>query len=131
MAENVNFVDYYELLGLRPNATNHEIRRAYILKAKEHHPDMGGSIEMMQLLNRGYRTLTGATTKAAYDMLHSFHVGSTSQGDYRYADGREVNDVTDMSDDEVDVFLDNLLDEFRNKPTKPKMNLRQWFKDHF
>jgi curved DNA-binding protein CbpA len=125
-----DFVDYYEVLGVQPSAEVAEIRRAYLLLAKEHHPDAGGSTETMQQLNTAYKTLTSSTAKAAYDMLHSFHGGKT-QTDYKYTDGREVNDVTDMSDTEIDEFLDSLLKEYRNGPPKAKQSVRKRFKRLF
>jgi curved DNA-binding protein len=128
---SADFVDYYELLGVRPTAEFHEIRRAYILNAKQYHPDAGGSTVTMQLLNSAYKTLTSSTAKAAYDMLHGFHTGSTAPSDYRYNDGREVNDVTDMTDAEIDTFLDVLLSEYRNEPPKPKQGVRQWLNKFF
>lgn len=127
-SSSAEFVDYYDVLGVEPTAQIQEIRRAYIIKAKQHHPDAGGSIEAMQRLNTAYKTLKSSTAKAAYDMLHSFHVGSTSPGDYRYADGREVKDVTDMSDAEIDSFLDNLFTEYRNGPPKPEQSAWQRIK---
>lgn len=124
------FVDYYALLGVEPTAEIAEIRRAYIWKAKQHHPDAGGTDAVMQQLNVAYRTLTSSTKKAAYDMLHNFHTGATKPGDYRYHKGREVNDVSDMSDEEIDAFLDNLLTEY-DPPAKNKQNIGQKFKQYF
>jgi curved DNA-binding protein CbpA len=128
---SAEFVDYYELLGVEPSAEIAEIRRAYILQAKEHHPDAGGSTDMMQQLNTAYRTLTSTTAKAAYDMLHSFHIGTSQTGDYRYADGREVRDVSDMNDAEIDAFLDGLMSEYRHGVPKEKPTVSQWFKKLF
>lgn len=123
------FVDYYEVLGVEPTAEIHEIRRAYIIQAKEHHPDAGGSIDAMKQLNTAYKTLKDTTAKGAYDLLHNFHTGSTSPSDYRYGDGREVNDVSDMKDEEIDSFLDSLLVEYRDGAPKSKPSLRQWLKN--
>lgn len=125
------FVDYYELLGVKPTSSVDEIRRAYLVLAKQHHPDAGGSADTMKRLNVAYRTLTGPSTKAAYDMLHSFHIGSISTGEYRYSDGREVHDVSDMKDSEVDAFLDSLLSEYRNGPPKQKFTIKQKIRKFF
>lgn len=128
-SKSADFVDYYDVLGVSPTAELHEIRRAYIIKAKQYHPDAGGSIDMMRSLNAAYKTLRDSASKAAYDVLHGFHTGATSQAGYRYADGREVNSVTDMSDKEIDSFLDSLLAEYRNGPPKTKQSLRQRLKN--
>ncbi|HET6924755.1 MAG TPA: DnaJ domain-containing protein [Candidatus Saccharimonadales bacterium] len=125
------FVDYYELLGVEPSADLPDIRRAFIGKAKEHHPDAGGSADVMRQLNVAYKTLMSETSKAAYDLLHSFHIGSTEPSDYKYHGGREVNDVDDMTDDEIDSFLDDLWSEYRNGPSKPKPSIKQRFTSLF
>lgn len=129
MTESSNFTDYYEVLGVKPTSEVAEIRRAYIALAKQQHPDAGGSMEAMQQLNIAYRTLTSDSAKTAYDMLHNFHTGSTAPADYRYSDGREVHGVTDMSDDEIDAFLDDLFTEYRSGPPKSKQSIRDWFKN--
>lgn len=85
---------------------------------------------MMQRLNTAYKTLKSSTGKAAYDMLHGFHTGSTSPGDYHYSDGRQVNGVTDMADDEIDAFLNNLLAEYRDGPPAEKHGLGHWLKTY-
>lgn len=126
--ESKTFVDYYEVLGIAPTAGFREIRRAYIVKAKKYHPDAGGSIEEMRLLNKAYKTLKDTSDKAAYDLLHGFHTGNTSPGDYRYEDGREVRTVHDMEDNEIDSFLDSLLSEYRYGPPKSKPGLQHWLK---
>jgi len=132
MSESEKFVDYYELLGVPPSADIPQIRRAFIEQAKEHHPDAGGTTDAMQQLNLAYKTLMSPTAKAAYDMLHNFQTGTTKPSDYSYHDGREVNDVTDMSDDEIDSFLDSLFNEYRDGPPKsPKPTVKQRFKQLF
>lgn len=130
-SRSLDFVDYYKLLGLQPTAEIEEIRRAFILHAKQHHPDAGGSTAVMQQLNQAYRTLTSSTAKAAYDMQHNFHVGSTVPGAYKYKDGREVNGVADMTDEEIDSFLNDVFSEYRNGPPKNSGGVLQWFKKLF
>lgn len=128
---NSTFIDYYALLGVEPDAEIDEIRRAYLFLAKQNHPDAGGSVEMMQSINAAYRTLTSTSAKAAYDMLHSFHVDSESPGTYRYENGREVANVSDLKDDEIDVFLDTLFEEYRNGPPKEKQGIGKRFRKFF
>jgi curved DNA-binding protein CbpA len=125
---DTEFIDYYDLLGLEPDADISEIRNAFIQKAKKHHPDAGGSTEMMQLMNTAYKTLTSGTAKAAYDIVHSFHTGTSEVADYKYDGGRNVQGVEDMSDDEIDSFLDSMLAEFRDGVPKPKQTVKGRFK---
>jgi curved DNA-binding protein CbpA len=128
------FTDYYDLLGIQPSADIGQIRNAFIQQAKLHHPDAGGSEAIMQQLNLAYKTLMSPTAKATYDMLHNFHTGETQPGDYKYQDGREVNGVTDMNDDEIDSFLDSLFAEYRHgppEPTEPRPTVKQRVKRLF
>jgi curved DNA-binding protein CbpA len=37
--EDDDFVDYYDLLGIEPEANEDQIRKAYHKKSRENHPD--------------------------------------------------------------------------------------------
>ena len=47
----------YHLLGLTPNASEQDIKKAYRQKAKKFHPDHGGDPDMMDALTMAYRRL--------------------------------------------------------------------------
>ena len=49
----------YDVLGVRPTATQDEIDAAYRQKARHAHPDAGGSTEAMQRLNDAKNKLKG------------------------------------------------------------------------
>jgi curved DNA-binding protein CbpA len=126
------FTDYYEMLGIKPDADSQQIRTAFLRKAQEHHPDVGGSHERMEQLNAAYTTLKSATGKAAYDTLHSLKVAGKAAPDYKYDGGRHAKDVDDMSDAEIDEFLDTMLAEFRHGvPEKKKATVKQRIKKMF
>lgn len=66
--------DYYELLGLKPDAAAAEIRSAYMRLARERHPDRfadpGGRREAevaFQQLTEAFNVLSSARSRAAYD----------------------------------------------------------------
>lgn len=125
------FVDYYALLGIAPDADGNEIRAAFLRKAQEHHPDIGGSAETMEQINIAYGTLKSSSAKAAYDMIHSVRTGAKEMPQYKYEGGRSANSVDDMSDDEIDEFLDTMLKEFRNGVPKTKKSVKQRIKKMF
>jgi len=58
---------YYARLGIRPTATEDEIKKAYRSLARKQHPDKGGDEEQFKLLNEAYSVLSDASTRRAYD----------------------------------------------------------------
>jgi curved DNA-binding protein len=63
--------NHYATLGLHRRCTDEQIRIAYRLLAKQHHPDLNGgsvdSIEQTQALNAAHEVLGDPNRRAAYD----------------------------------------------------------------
>lgn len=59
--------NYYEILGLEPDATPAEVKRAYRNLVVKHHPDKGGSAELMSELNEAYECLSDPDRRKHYD----------------------------------------------------------------
>ncbi|QQS69649.1 DnaJ domain-containing protein [Candidatus Saccharibacteria bacterium] len=111
------FVDYYQLLGVQPDAMNEDIRTAFVRLAKLQHPDTGGSLEDMQQLNLAYMTLKNPQTRRAYDMMHSFQTG-TSELHYRDMPMSGHAAKPNAEDDEIDDFINEIFAEYAAKPSK-------------
>ncbi|GAA2981594.1 J domain-containing protein [Actinokineospora diospyrosa] len=60
-------VDYYELLGVRRDASAGEVKSAYRALAKVMHPDAGGTAGTFRLLKSAYETLSDSRRRAEYD----------------------------------------------------------------
>jgi hypothetical protein len=69
-------VDHYQVLGVARDASSSEIRRAYVVLARQHHPDFhaasgGGSVESaeerMREINLAWQVLGDESDRAAYD----------------------------------------------------------------
>ena len=58
---------YYDLLGVKKNATNDELKKAYRKKALKEHPDKGGDPEKFKDISKAYETLSDPQKRAAYD----------------------------------------------------------------
>ena len=122
------FVDYYELLGVEPDATLAQIRAGFLKMAKIHHPDVGGSTEKMQEFSRAYRTLADDISRKAYDMVHSFNTGNSSAAYFREVDSPRPSSH-DMDDEFIDYFLDSVWAEF--SPTDKPQGFVKRFKSLF
>ena len=65
----------YETLGVAPDVSQADLRRAYIIQAKAAHPDTvseaGGSHEEMILVNQAWEILADQQLRAAYDWLEA------------------------------------------------------------
>ena len=59
---------HYEVLGIPRTATPSEIKSAYRQKAKQHHPDLGGSEEEVKKVNLAWEILGDPATKQNYDL---------------------------------------------------------------
>ena len=62
--------DYYNLLGVKKNATPDEIKKAFRKLAHQHHPDKhGGSDAKFKEINQAYQVLSNADKRQKYDQF--------------------------------------------------------------
>jgi len=68
--------DYYEILGITPNASAEEIRRAYHMMAFQCHPDRNGGDDEankeMQEINEAYTILSDPIKRREYDLPRGY-----------------------------------------------------------
>jgi len=67
MADSNKSFTYYDVLGVRKDASQETIRVAYRTMAKKLHPDMGGSAQGMNMLTHAYGVLSDLEKKRRYD----------------------------------------------------------------
>jgi curved DNA-binding protein len=60
--------DYYQTLGVSPQAGPDEIKKAYRKLANKHHPDKGGDQAKFKDISVAYDTLSDSNKRAEYDM---------------------------------------------------------------
>ncbi|MBU1029270.1 DnaJ domain-containing protein, partial [Patescibacteria group bacterium] len=62
--------DYYEILGVKKDASQEEIKRAFRKLAHQHHPDKaGGDAEKFKEINKAYQTIGDEKKRAQYDQF--------------------------------------------------------------
>lgn len=61
-------VNLYEILGVRKNASQATIKKAYKKLAQENHPDKGGDTEKMKEIQQAYDVLGDAARRETYDL---------------------------------------------------------------
>ncbi|MFN7088257.1 MAG: DnaJ domain-containing protein [Candidatus Paceibacteria bacterium] len=68
--------DYYKILGVRKDATQEEIKKAYRKLAHQYHPDKaGGDERKFKEINEAYQVLSDPQKRAQYDRLREFGEG--------------------------------------------------------
>ena len=70
----MQFKDYYETLGVKPDATDAEIKRAYRKLARKYHPDVSkeaGAEDKIKAVNEAYEALKDAERRREYDQLRA------------------------------------------------------------
>jgi curved DNA-binding protein CbpA len=65
-----DFVDFYELMQISPNAEPETVTRVYKMLAVRYHPDNSetGDLQKFLLLNEAYETLSDAERRVSYDL---------------------------------------------------------------
>ena len=96
----MQFKDYYQTLGVEPNAGDAEIKTAYRRLARKYHPDVSkeaGAEDKFKAVNEAYEALRDPQKRAAYDQLRTrgYRPGDEVQpppGGYGYGQGGGAQD---------------------------------------
>lgn len=121
--------DYYEVLGLKKDASVEEIKKAFRKKAMQYHPDKNPgdkkSEEKFKEVNEAYGILSDADKKDKYDRFgfagvdpnaafHEGQGGPGNQGGYQYQtygnfNGVDFDDFKSFSGSDFEDLLGNLF----------------------
>jgi molecular chaperone DnaJ len=88
--------DYYDVLGVKKDASPDEIKKAFRRAAVEHHPDRGGDETKFKELNEAYEVLKDSEKRKRYDQFGHAGVGGAAGGNpfgggFNGAGGQNVN----------------------------------------
>ena len=104
----MNKKDYYEVLGVKKDATDEEIKRSFRKLAKQYHPDVNkepGAAEKFKEIGEAYSVLSDPNKRSQYDQFGhaAFQNGAGSAGGAGGFGGFDFNDF-DFGDIFDDLF---------------------------
>ena len=104
----MNKKDYYEVLGVKKDASDEEIKRAFRKLAKQYHPDVNkepGAAEKFKEIGEAYSVLSDPNKRSQYDQFGhaAFQNGAGASGGSGGFGGFDFNDF-DFGDIFDDLF---------------------------
>ncbi|HET6497819.1 MAG TPA: molecular chaperone DnaJ [Coriobacteriia bacterium] len=72
--------NYYDILGVKKDASAAEIKKAFRRLARKHHPDAGGSEEKFKEINEAHEVLSDTEKRAQYDQYGQYFSGGVPPG---------------------------------------------------
>lgn len=115
------FVDYYEVLQISPNARPETVQRVYRLLAQMYHPDNcdTGDLEMFNSVLEAYRVLSDPVQRAAYDVEHRSAVSLQ----WRIFDQKSTPQGIESEKRKRVAILSLLYNKRLHEPSRPAMGV--------
>jgi len=108
--------NYYDILGVKKDATQDEIKKAYRKMAIEHHPDKGGDENKFKEAAEAYEILSDSQKKQEYDMF-----GSSGGGQRYQSHGFNMEDIFSQFGD---IFGSGFSQHYQRSQPKRGRDLR-------
>lgn len=125
-----NFRNYYDILGVKQDATPEEIKQSFRKLARQYHPDLNpgnkAAEERFKAINEAYEVLSDVTNRAQYDQFGRFwkrpgFQGGSKASNYRAwngrGDDRTTSDNYNYSEfSDFNSFVDQMLNRRGGTP---------------
>jgi curved DNA-binding protein CbpA len=108
-------VNLYETLGVAPEATKDEIKKAYRSKAQQHHPDKGGDKDVFQQVQLAYDVLSDPARREKYNKTGSTRPGHARDDGIRAEAMQGLTKILAEIIQQTDVDHTDILERARTK----------------
>jgi curved DNA-binding protein CbpA len=117
------FVDYYEVMQISPNADSDTLHRVYRILAQRYHPDNQetGDAEEFRLITEAYGTLGDPALRIAYDVKHK----TARRLNWKIFDQSNSTQGVDAERRKREGVLSLLYRKRVCQPEQPSMSLRE------
>ncbi|PZF77579.1 J domain-containing protein [Aestuariivirga litoralis] len=126
--EASSFVDYYKIMGVKPDVASADLERRFHRLAKRYHPDnpQTGNRERFDLLIEAHNMLKDASRRSQYDILYKQVVGSNQPFGNDGNGSDTVGQDVDIQSKLLSVFYNRRRHNIRD-PGVPEVELERIF----
>jgi len=123
-----SFVDYYKIMGVRPDVNPDDLNRRFHRLAKRYHPDnpQTGNRDRFDLLVEAHNLLKDTGKRSQYDVLYNQVVGPQQSFQTNGSGPDTVGQDVDIQDKLLSVFYSKRRHNIRD-PGVPEMELERIF----
>lgn len=107
--------DYYKILGVKRDASDEEIKKAFRRLAHEHHPDKGGKQEKFKEINEAYQVLGNSEKRQQYNQFGATFEGKDTGGFSGFEGFSNMGGTNINMDDLGEIFSDMFSDGFSGR----------------